>query len=300
MPDAENPEEPETITRELQLVGGVNFTTWPNLKWARAGAHYSALQARFAEWEASFPIMVEGVLREDREALDLVVRIPRGIPTQEWSLTIGDIVHNLRSALDAVAWGIAHFNGATPTKPKRVMFPIAVEERQWLDAVRDWIGELNPEFKRRLSVVQPYTYAPEYGTTALALLHELDIQDKHRDIVSVSANLRHINLMGSWQYEDPDVEANPRLDMNGNAKFSDGVVLGTLFLGGRAMPLEGTLLFPPAVQVVVSWDGHEHDITTLLPSLFTDVRRTLDIAMSGLQEPGPEDEEGTPIDVRTV
>jgi hypothetical protein len=112
-------------TAPIHLVGGVNFSTWADLKWSRANTHIATLQAKFREWSASAPVSVEAVLREDRQGIDLIARVPRGIPKHEWSLGLGDALHNLRSAFDAVAWGMAHFDDAKPARPKRVAFPTA-------------------------------------------------------------------------------------------------------------------------------------------------------------------------------
>lgn len=53
----------------------------------------------------------------------------------------------LRSAFDAVAWGMAHFNNAEPTRPKSVYFPICTEEKQWKKALDDWVSEIPPELQ---------------------------------------------------------------------------------------------------------------------------------------------------------
>lgn len=87
----------------IHLVGGINFTTWPDLKWSRGSSHVSLLQSKFGEWHASAPVSIDAVLREDRLGIDLVARVPKGIPKHEWSLDLGDALHNLRSAFDAVA-----------------------------------------------------------------------------------------------------------------------------------------------------------------------------------------------------
>ncbi|HEY9308181.1 MAG TPA: hypothetical protein VIP82_10310, partial [Microbacterium sp.] len=185
-PPAEGNQPP--YTQPIRLVGGVNFTTWPDLKWSRGNSHVSALQAKFGEWHASAPVSVDAVLSEDRQGIDLVARVPRGIPKHEWSLDLGDALHNLRSAFDAVAWGMATFKDASPTNPRKVTFPICEEEKQWNEAVKTWVSEIHPEFQERLRIMQPFTYAAG-GLSVLSMLHGLDIQDKHRDILTVSADL---------------------------------------------------------------------------------------------------------------
>ncbi|WP_423462943.1 hypothetical protein ACO229_23320 [Promicromonospora sp. MS192] len=283
----------------IRLVGGVNFSTWPDLKWSRANTHYATLQARFAEWQASAPAMVEGILREDREAIDLVARIPRGIPTQEWALTIGDALHNLRSALDAVAWGMAHYNDTRPNRPKRVAFPISTEERQWQEALKAWISDIDPEFQHRLSVVQPFNYAPEGGITTLSVVHDLDVQDKHRDFVTVSADFEQVDLSFAIQYEE-DVDVNPRIELRNGVRFADGALLGTVYTEAPIKPFTKMEL-RPTMRVLLEHNGRQHEVGTALPQLFSETRRCLDILMFGLEPADPPgDSDWQTLDVQTV
>ncbi|WP_410822138.1 hypothetical protein [Micromonospora sp. 050-3] len=285
------------FAQPIQLVGGVNFTTWPDLKWSRGNSHTGALQSKFGEWHASAPVSVDAVLREDRQGFDLVSRVPRGIPKHEWALDLGDALHNLRSALDAVAWGMAHFNDAQPTRPKRVTFPICDDERQWDEAVRAWVGEIQPEFQERLRIMQPFTYMPAGGLSMLSMLHDLDIQDKHRDILTVSADLHEINLGGSFEYEDHGTEARPRVDMRSDVKFGDGVVLGTIH-AGAPIRMVGRMILRPGMKVQLTYRDQTHDVMPMLQQFVVETRRHLDILMHGLAAPDETDEAAwSPMDV---
>ncbi|WP_069087921.1 MULTISPECIES: hypothetical protein [Micromonospora] len=281
----------------IRLVGGVNFTTWPDLKWSRGNSHIAALQSKFGEWHASAPVSVDAVLREDRQGIDLVARVPRGIPKHEWSLDLGDALHNLRSAFDAVAWGMAHFNDAHPTRPKRVAFPICGDEKQWDEAVKAWVGEIHPEFQERLRTMQPFTYVPAGGVSVLSMLHDLDIQDKRRDILTVSADLHGINLGGSFEYENHDTQAAPRVDMCSDVKFRDGVVLGTIHAGAPIRML-GQMILRPHMMVQLTYRETTHDVMPMLQQFVVETRRYLDILMHGLDAPDESDEaEWSPMDV---
>lgn len=279
--------EPTTDTPEtaLFLIGGANFTTWPDLKWARAMTHFATLQNRFTEWLASVPISIDPVLREDRNGFDLYARIPRGIPTQEWSLTLGDAVHNLRSAFDAVAWGMANFYEVTPTKPKSVTFPICTKRSEWND-VR-WVREIRPEFRDRIEKLQPFNYMPESGETALTLLHALDIQDKHRDFITVTADLDGVGINLSYQYEDdvPD-DAMPQIEMLPTS-FRDGALVATIDAGGPVKDI-GTMLIHPRVKVGIEHEGVIYEIGYLIELLKTECRRVLDMLAAGVTiDPDP-------------
>lgn len=272
----------------VRLVGGINFTTWPDLKWSRGSSHVALLQARFGEWHASAPVSIDSVLREDRLAIDLVARVPKGIPKQEWALDLGDALHNFRSAFDAIAWGMAHFGDAKPRRPKAVYFPVCTDEKQWKKALTDWVGDLTPEFQERLRVMQPFTYAPQGRASLLTMLHDLDIQDKHRDILTVSVDLDGIDLGGSFEYEDSDSQAVPRIEIAPIAVFRDGVVLGTLHAGARIRAL-GQIFMRPMIKVQLTYRDEVYDLMPMLQQFLIDTRRCLDILLSGLAPIGESD-----------
>lgn len=280
------------------LVGGVNFTTWPDLKWSRACSHIAALESSLQEWHASAPISVEGVLREDRKGLNFVARVPRGIPKHEWALDLGDALHNFRSAFDAVAWGMAHFKDAFPKRPKRVIFPIFNEESKWNDAVREWIGDLLPEFQARLRLVQPFNYTSD-APDLLTALHDLDIQDKHRDMLLVSANLNHLSFNGAaFEYVDPEAETKVQLEMYEGVTFADGAVLGTLH-AGSAVEAVDRMILRPSMQVQLSYGGQTYDAVTLLRQFRDETRRYLDILLGGWTTEEEGDGGWLPMDLET-
>lgn len=267
---------------QIQLVGGVNFSTWPDLKWARGNTHTKALEASFAEWMASAPVQVEGVLRDDRQGIDFVARVPRGIPKHEWALLLGDALHNLRSSFDALAWGMAHFSDAQPIKPKSISFPVCNDQRQWDNAMKSWVGELHPEFQRRLHILQPFNYVTLGTPSLLRMLHDLDIQDKHKDFLTVTGDMNGLSLDGVvFKYEDADMVATPRLEMKTNVKFGDGAVLGSLHAGATIETL-GQIILRPAMHLQLTWEGQTFAIGSMLTQFVTESRRYLDILMRGL------------------
>ena len=295
--DAPAEDDQAPFVEPFRLVGGFNFTTWADLKWSRGNLHVALLQAKFVEWHASAPVSIGAVLREDRLGIDLVARVPKGIPKQDWALDLGDALHNLRSAFDAVAWGMAHFKDAEPTRPKSVYFPICIDEKQWKKAINDWVGEINPEFQERLRIMQPFTHMQTGGVSVLSMLHDLDIQDKHRDILTVSADVHEINLGGSFEYEDHDNQAVPRLEMFSDVRFSDGVVLGTLHAGAPIRTV-GQMILRPAMKVQLTYRDTVYDVMPMLQQFVTETRRCLDILLSGLARPDEPDEAGwSPIEV---
>lgn len=191
---------------------------------------------------------------------------------------------------------MAHFDNRKPTRPRRVTFPICDDEQQWNEAVRSWIGEVHPEFQDRLRLLQPFTFAPG-RPTLLSVLHDLDVQDKHRDLLTVSADLHQVHLGGSFEYEDQDVRAVPRVDMRSDVKFGDGTVLGTVHAGAPIRML-GQMILRPVMRIQLTHRDSTHDVMPLLQQIVAETRRYLDILLFGV---APPDEAGgaewRPMDV---
>ena len=106
------------------------------LKFNRAKIHIDDLSNRIDE---TFPYgkMVPLAETFDSKQSEIVIYIERVIePPHQWSLIVGDAVHNLRGVLDHLAWQLAlrYFNGVKPTDDKiikAIQFPIVSDAAKW-------------------------------------------------------------------------------------------------------------------------------------------------------------------------
>ncbi len=173
--------------------------------------------------------------------------LPAMDPT--WSLRVGDVVHNLRSALDHLAWQLVILDGAKPDE--KTLFPVrksAVSKTgqsaptQLRPAVR------NREILDALESVQPYLgpdgQPANYAENPLWRLHRLDIIDKHRLLLVVRAALNVGGMWWGWWGEDPP----PNVFVN-TSPLDEGDVVARFDMRGREPPLE--------------WDPHP-DISIIL------------------------------------
>jgi hypothetical protein len=97
----------------------------------------------------------------------------------EIALIIGDAVHNLRSALDHLAWQLVLSNGETPTK--KTYFPIQDPSQEFTPVSEDKrIEGISLAAKHFFEEVQPRNT----GDDTLWRLHTLDIADKHRLLIT--------------------------------------------------------------------------------------------------------------------
>lgn len=105
--------------------------------------------------------------------IDRVVDIP-----EEWSLVLGDAVHDLRSALDHLMWQLARRRlGRNPTEreAKQIQFP-CVKRGKELRANRF----LDSADIQRISRFQPYKRLNKGQLHPLPKIVRLDDRDKHR------------------------------------------------------------------------------------------------------------------------
>lgn len=151
----------------------------------------------------------------------IVFRIERVIEIRDyWSLILGDAAHNLRCALDHLAWQLAirHNNGIVPTDYSHirgVQFPIVIKKNDWpTDRYRKF---MEPSDAAKLERFQPFNLGPIsrargdiHPLEALAGFGGLDNIDKHRTIHIVSHGLykgtlggRHMVFADCWFVPGP-------------------------------------------------------------------------------------------------
>jgi hypothetical protein len=106
------------------------------------------------------------------------------------SLIIGDAIHNLRSALDYLMWQLVEAAGGTPGKS--IYFPISETAQQYQSTIGNReIQKISPSALDIIESVQPYVTHDQ----TLWLIHQLDIVDKHRLLLTIVA------AMDKWGVE---------------------------------------------------------------------------------------------------
>lgn len=108
-------------------------------------------------------------------------------PPLSWSVAIGEIVHNLRSALDHLACQLFLHSGGTDCGSTQ--FPILIDDtdagfQRWID---DRLPGLSNAMAAELRPLQPYKRGDEARSDPLAILNRLSNQDKHRLLVPMFA-----------------------------------------------------------------------------------------------------------------
>lgn len=155
------------------------MTTSIAIKIDRAKKHLTDLQQKIQSHMVQNPIRVER--EEESQTGDLVhkVRITEPIPAH-WSADIGDVIHNLRSALDHLACELVRANHGTITTD--TAFPISDDPTKFNAHLHRRLKDASPAAISAVERINPY----KGGNDDLWRIHHLDIVDKHRSIVSVA------------------------------------------------------------------------------------------------------------------
>jgi hypothetical protein len=170
------------------MSAGTNRLTGPHIKVERAKEHARQLQSEIEAFLARKPYQL--IVESDPDSGDNIYRVKVSEqPPARWGTIIGDVVHNLRTALDYLAYLLVVANGHTPGKD--TYFPIC-NSKETFEAVglKRMIKDASPEAKRRIASLRPY----REGNKTLWVIHELDISDKHHLLVTVGSALKNVTL----------------------------------------------------------------------------------------------------------
>jgi hypothetical protein len=100
---------------------------------------------------------------------------PMPISTFNLLAVAGDVVHNLRSALDHLAYHLAQVGTPNVEPSKFVAFPISNSAQTHESRKVRKLRGMSEDAKKAIDALKPY----KGGNDALWLLHELDNTDKH-------------------------------------------------------------------------------------------------------------------------
>jgi hypothetical protein len=163
-------------TRKKDLLAG------PLRKIERANHHIHDLRERVNEYlrEALFQIKIRNTSSPEKRWVYTEEKNP--IPP-DVALITGDVVHNLRSALDHICWGMVV---PIVTKKGSVGFPFVETQDKLEDAIKARQMNLAPKrVIEELRSLEPY---PD-GNKFLHAVHSMNNVDKHRNILVVGTNL---------------------------------------------------------------------------------------------------------------
>lgn len=158
----------------------------------RAIAHIHALKGEMETFFDEEPAAFRAISKVDMESSRYLLRVMIDRPFPDWwGLIVGDVVQNLRAALDQFVCQMVHAKGK---EPDRHAFPIfTAPPAEGTQAARTWnrmLAGLDPEAVAFIERCQPY-HGPNgpRGHTLFAL-RELSNEDKHRLLLPAVGAIR--------------------------------------------------------------------------------------------------------------
>jgi hypothetical protein len=122
-------------------------------------------------------------------------------PPIELGLIAGDVVQNLRAALDQLVWAYS----AKEKRDNRTAFPIYLAEEEYRKNVASKTAGISEEGRVRLEKWQPFRMGARAAEHPLAKLQRLSNTDKHRTLLPGAVVEKRPPVLvgfGEWKIED--------------------------------------------------------------------------------------------------
>ncbi|BCW58516.1 hypothetical protein [Arthrobacter sp. StoSoilB20] len=148
--------------------------------------HFRDLEREIGDWTENNPILAPTrPFSGEANSYEMFMPDKPEIPLLEWGSRFGDAVHNLRAALDLLAFELCHLEGVGPQKPTEVYFPVLDDSRKWNNKIKP-LASIPFALLQRIADVQPW-HADDPAAHVLTLVTALDNLDKHRSTVGMLA-----------------------------------------------------------------------------------------------------------------
>ena len=197
----------------------------------------------------------QSIVHEVHEDADEQVWVFRGstpnVPI-EWFIRLGEILYNLRSALDHLVWQLVFANGREPGRHNS--FPIIKNEDDWQTQKTEkrWMLKgVSQSAEDTIQCLQPYTGGINlpFDVAVFQTLHTLCNIDKHRHLI--------LAIIGSYGIESVDFRHNhPPLDRPNTSPLPQGLVPLGKIEKGRVMLLwkDARVTIDPNFQLDVRFE----------------------------------------------
>ena len=155
--------------------------------------HLTKLRQAIDAYRYDGSFHVEQARRDETNAIDFTLRISEPPPIDEWSLILGDCVHNMRAALDQLAWQL---DSAPVTGPGGTAFPIYTKKpKSW---PMPTVARMPAAAQAIIEGLQPCNEpTPDrIARHPLATLHALDISDKHHVLIAAVGKVAGDTIVG--------------------------------------------------------------------------------------------------------
>lgn len=213
------------------IYGDQSWLLSSRVKLSRAVNHYEDLDGRLNAYLSEKPLRLE-IRYDEREDQHITSLGLLSDPPHALSGILGDVLGNLRAALDHMVWAMAcqshdpaHlWSDEMSHRVRRIVFPVIPEQEDVQKAKDDFekhkvLEFLDPQAIRLLESLQPY-HGTDVGR-AIQKLHEFNNIDKHRLIRASVATIdlsetrlrAGLPLTGTYDLLDPPWERLSQFDI---------------------------------------------------------------------------------------
>ena len=214
----------------------------PLAKLRRAHAHLKELYDQLNAYtsEQRHRVVSDVVDEGDKRTYTMRVEVLEPLGNPHWGLLVGDLVHNLRGALDHLVWQLVLLNGGQPTRENQ--FPICkTRDRYWngtekRPSVRErTLTGVAEQHRQKIDVLQPFQGMPVNETHLdyhlLSVLGRLSNMDKHQLITSAFVNIGEIDE-GMFDIITSDGSGVAIFEIYQHALFQDRTEIGKVEMHG--------------------------------------------------------------------
>jgi hypothetical protein len=188
----------------------------------RADQHSAQLTRSVSEWLQSDGFDIAVGPEEDGWYRLRFMRVPD--PPADHAHYLKEMLGDLRSALDYLAWQLVLVSGSEPDRS--TAFPIVRQERDWAKAERRQLAGMNREYVSRIKEVQPFNEA-QSDQHPLAFLDEANNRTKHRFLAQAAVNRFILLISISWEPPRPG-NASLKASKPRNPEIRKGAVILSL------------------------------------------------------------------------
>jgi len=166
-----------------------------HLSWA--DRHLHAVEASIADFMGKYPYTIRPGDDYTFDEVPMVMSIGPFVPDPNWVFQIGDALHNMRIALDYLAFQIAAKNGVTASEDK-IAFPICDDPQTFASTTGRTLKGINPDVLKEIEALQPYQGRGR--EQLLAALSRLENVHKHRHPLAAFPG---VDSFAYWIDNDP-------------------------------------------------------------------------------------------------
>jgi hypothetical protein len=196
----------------------------PQAKIERARKHLAEFEAEAAAYLKKSPPQFSGEQIQGPDGLAFNFALFVTGPPEVLGTIIGDVIHNLRTALDITACELVRIAGESDVD---VYFPFCRDASVLEEMIqRRHFDRAGPHAMSLLRSLKPY----REGNAALRAIHDLDIQDKHRNLIPNAVAVAG-PVIQMWEDDgtiNPRIIGDPNLPSEVKLVFPNGLGLDGL------------------------------------------------------------------------